>query len=322
MKVSVVLPFYNREETLESSMRSVLDQTYEDLELNLIDDCSTDHSLEIALGLQQTDSRVKVSSTSSRLGAAGARNLGISVAKGRFLAFQDSDDLWRPNKLERQLQYLEEVKASGFSPVIVGCGWQLSGEDSDPTKFSGQMKCSRMSVLAGCVRGIGTPMLLLDRQNAIPSKFDTDFPSLEERDFVLSSIGSSGSISVCPEILVEVNRGRTDHVANPQAALKAINFYLRKYQSEISSQMPLLAWYHYRALLEAIKSRNTNQLHLHSRELHRLGVSRARILKTATRVSPKLALMIAVFLGELKTHIDFCQSLRTDPSIPAEFFEQ
>lgn len=107
--ISVILPTYNRAYCLERSMRSVLEQSYPDLELIIVDDGSDDGTKELVENMQQTDPRVRYFYTRINQGAAAARNYGIERASGDYVAFQDSDDLWRPEKLSVQMQRLEQT---------------------------------------------------------------------------------------------------------------------------------------------------------------------------------------------------------------------
>jgi glycosyltransferase involved in cell wall biosynthesis len=100
--VSVVLPTYNRRHLICRSIRSVLDQTFEDFELIVVDDGSTDATMEEVARLD--DPRVRYIRLEKNRGAGAARNVGIHHAAGRFIAFQDSDDEWLPVKLERHME--------------------------------------------------------------------------------------------------------------------------------------------------------------------------------------------------------------------------
>lgn len=109
--VSVIMPMYNSAEFLDESIESVLLQTYKDWELIIIDDCSEDDSKEIVNSYMRLDSRIKLISFSQNMGVAEARNIGIKTAKGRYIAFLDSDDFWLPTKLARQICFMKETKA-------------------------------------------------------------------------------------------------------------------------------------------------------------------------------------------------------------------
>lgn len=104
--VSVIIPSYNREDTIERSVRSVLNQTYKDLEVIVVDDCSTDNTEAVVKSIQ--DSRVRYFCLEKNSGACAARNKGIEISRGDIIAFQDSDDEWRPEKLEKQLKTMED----------------------------------------------------------------------------------------------------------------------------------------------------------------------------------------------------------------------
>ena len=89
-------------------MESATDQTFDDLEILLIDDCSTDTTPQILKDTAQLDPRICVYTNSSNLGVAETRNYGMSLARGKYIAFLDSDDVWAPDKLEQQISDLEE----------------------------------------------------------------------------------------------------------------------------------------------------------------------------------------------------------------------
>ena len=105
--ISVIIPTYNRGQTISKSVQSVLNQSYIDLEVIIIDDGSTDNTEKIILELE--DSRISYYKNTSNIGACGSRNKGIEIAKGEFIAFQDSDDEWLPEKLKEQINFLKKV---------------------------------------------------------------------------------------------------------------------------------------------------------------------------------------------------------------------
>lgn len=116
---SIITPIYNCERFLSETIESVLRQTFSDFELILIDDCSDDDSLSIALEYARFDSRVVVIPCVNNVGAARARNIGIEKARGRFIAFVDSDDTWIASKLEVQLACLKNGEVFVFSSYNV-----------------------------------------------------------------------------------------------------------------------------------------------------------------------------------------------------------
>lgn len=112
--VSIITPVYNAERFLSETIKSVKEQTYKNWELLLVDDCSKDNSAKIIKEFNRTDDRIKYIKLEKNSGASISRNTGIKNAKGRFIAFVDSDDLWEPEKLEIQISYMLE-KNLGFT---------------------------------------------------------------------------------------------------------------------------------------------------------------------------------------------------------------
>ncbi|RAH98796.1 glycosyltransferase family 2 protein [Acuticoccus sediminis] len=109
-EISVILPTFERAQMLRASAQSVLDQSFRDLELIIVDDGSTEDIAAAAAGLD--DPRVVYIRREQNGGAAAARNTGLGHARGRFIAFQDSDDLWLPGKLEQHLELLRHLPES------------------------------------------------------------------------------------------------------------------------------------------------------------------------------------------------------------------
>ncbi len=104
-QISVIIPTYNRGETIKESAKSVLDQTFKDLELIIVDDASSDDTESVVKSIG--DERIIYNKLPENKGAAGARNEGVKLAKGKFIAFHDSDDIWIPDKLEKQIAFIE-----------------------------------------------------------------------------------------------------------------------------------------------------------------------------------------------------------------------
>lgn len=112
--VSIITPVYNAEKFLSDTIKSIKNQTYENWELLLVDDCSEDNSANIIKEFQKYDYRIKYIKLEKNSGASVTRNTGIKHAKGRFIAFVDSDDIWKSNKLEIQIKYMLDKKI-GFT---------------------------------------------------------------------------------------------------------------------------------------------------------------------------------------------------------------
>jgi len=109
--VSVISPVYKVEKFIETTINSVLAQTYKNFEYILVDDCSPDNSAEIILSMVKQYPQIKYYKLESNLGAAVARNKGIELAEGQYIAFLDSDDCWKPEKLEKEVRLAQEKNA-------------------------------------------------------------------------------------------------------------------------------------------------------------------------------------------------------------------
>ncbi|MBR4678304.1 MAG: glycosyltransferase family 2 protein [Bacteroidales bacterium] len=105
-KVSIITPCHNSGKFISDTINSVLLQTFSDWEMLITDDCSTDNSVEIIETFVEKGNRIKLIKSDKNLGGAGARNLAIRQAQGKFIAFLGSDDIWEKEKLERQIIFM------------------------------------------------------------------------------------------------------------------------------------------------------------------------------------------------------------------------
>lgn len=112
--VSIITPLFNSEKHLEETIQSVQKQTHTNWEWNIVDDCSTDGSIKLIERFAEKDNRIHVWKNSKNSGAAFSRNVALEKSKGRFIAYIDSDDLWDPDKLSRQLQFMQ-INRLGFT---------------------------------------------------------------------------------------------------------------------------------------------------------------------------------------------------------------
>ena len=169
-KVSVIMPAYNAEKYIEEAIKSVLNQTMSDLELIIIDDCSKDHTMKIIGKIAQDDSRICVKKNEINSGVAKTRNLGLTLSKGKYVAFIDSDDIWHNDKLEKQLVLAEQSQAdiiySTYS-LINEQGTKMYNEFVVPAKvdFGQMLKCNF----------IGCSTVMMKREVTENYKFDTSF---------------------------------------------------------------------------------------------------------------------------------------------------
>ncbi|WP_284041099.1 glycosyltransferase family 2 protein [Jejuia spongiicola] len=105
--VSIITPMYNSEAFVSEAITTVLNQTHKNWELILIDDYSNDKTLEMAQSFTEENSNIKLLKNNTNLGTAISRNKGVEAAQGDYIAFLDADDLWKPEKLEKQLAFMQ-----------------------------------------------------------------------------------------------------------------------------------------------------------------------------------------------------------------------
>lgn len=146
--VSIITPTWNCGRFIAETIDSVLAQTYQNWEMLIVDDCSTDNTKEVVA--KYNDPRIKYHCLKKNSGAAVARNKALRMAKGRWIAFLDSDDLWKPEKLERQLKFMVD---NGYA--FTYHNYTEIDESSKPLSVyvSGKKKVSKWEMFACCWPG-------------------------------------------------------------------------------------------------------------------------------------------------------------------------
>lgn len=176
--VSVLMPVYNAEKYLKESIESILSQSFTDFEFIVIDDASTDQSLAIIQSYQ--DERIRLFKNSIRLGIAGTLNNGIQLAKGKYIARMDGDDISTPERLEKQYLFLEANSEIGL------CGCQISNFEhtisgSNYSLDHSELWCDMLFFLP-----IAHPSVML-RKNLIERNqlfYDSSMELVEDYDFI------------------------------------------------------------------------------------------------------------------------------------------
>lgn len=212
--VSIIIPVYQAEKYIAATVKSVLDQTYPNFELIVIDDGTPDRSIEICQ--QFTDPRIKIIRQENR-GVASARNHGIRLAQGEYIAFLDADDLWAPTKIEKHLNHLESSPTVGisysYSTLIDGADnplglYQLPQTTNiTPVNFllrdpigSGSNLIARRAVLAAIKFSAE-----IDGE-IVPCYFDEDrqlHPSEDTECWLRMAIKSDLTFEGIPEVLIQ-----------------------------------------------------------------------------------------------------------------------
>lgn len=198
--ISIIMPTYNRERLVLRSIQSILDQTYTNWELIIVDDGSTDSTQQVVQSVN--DQRISYIKNQKNMGAALSRNKGVQLANYNYLAFQDSDDVWKPGKLEKQMCYLS--KHAEFDLVYSSfVNHHLDGRKVQvPNDQIGEREGNLLSTLL-INNVIGTPTILVKKETFENNRgFDETLCALEDWDFVLR-VSESSRIGFIPDVLVE-----------------------------------------------------------------------------------------------------------------------
>ena len=186
--VSVVMPVYNAADTVTESVQSVQAQTWSDWELVVVDDGSKDSSVEILTDLSEKDPRIRLFRQEHNSGVAAARNRGIQEANGQYIAFLDSDDLWRPEKLEKQIAFMGEhqaaISATAYG-VIDETGRRAGVDRHFPGTQAGYRTYDFQELLKG--NALGCLTVMIDREALQEQGYtgEITFPQIKHEDYAL-----------------------------------------------------------------------------------------------------------------------------------------
>lgn len=228
--VSVIIPVYNREKTVAAAVNSVLNQTYKDLEVIVVDDGSTDKTKEVMSQIH--DKRVRYIYQENS-GACMARNHGIELARGEYIAFHDSDDTWHLNKLERQMTIFEN-----YNPDIVFCKLHYIKKNGAEVLWPEKLKTGIVDPIVNLF-GIGTQTIIAKRIVFEKFQFDNELPRFQEFE-LLYRASKVFTLYCLDEGLVEYSIGNDSISKNPEKLYKACLLIIDKHP-EFTSNYPEMA---------------------------------------------------------------------------------
>jgi glycosyltransferase involved in cell wall biosynthesis len=241
--VSVILPTYNRADTIEASIRSVLCQSFADLELIVVDDGSSDATPRIISAIR--DSRLQYH-VQPNLGACAARNRGIFLSRGQYIAFQDSDDHWTLDKLDRQVSLMER---SDSSNVLVYCpylGFRRGGVTMHPKPDLPNTTGHTLPQLL-MANFIGTPTMLAKADALrLIGGFDEELPRLQDWELAirLCLVGEFAMVET-PLVLAR-DSGESISRSGEANTVKALKRILAKHSALFQSLPEAFSKWHYR----------------------------------------------------------------------------
>ena len=232
--ITVIIPSYNRAEKILASAKSVLNQTYSNLELIIVDDGSTDNTEEVLS--QINDSRLRYI-WQENSGACAATNNGIRHANGEYIAFNDSDDTWKENKLERQLETIQKTGAD-----IVFCKLSIPQADGSVVLQPAKIREGFVDYSSTDLVGIGTQTLFFKKKVLMDFKFEERIPRLQDLELLINIMNSKKYNLYC------MNEGLLDNYVmsddsisvNPKKLLVALDIIEKKYP-DIKEDSPVLA---------------------------------------------------------------------------------
>ena len=224
--ISVIIPTYNRANLIRRSINSILKQTYQNLEVIVVDDGSTDNtSLEIK---RIQDNRIKYIKLIENKGGSNARNIGIKNARGKYISFQDSDDLYYPNKLEKQIQNIIIKKSNlDFCKIKVIYNSSLSLFYPNKRQEKSILKGKIFDELVSKGNFISTQAMLVQKNFMRKFFFDTNMPRLQDYEVILRMIPKV-KISYTPNVLVDLHMQKDSVTQSKVKLKKAISILLTK----------------------------------------------------------------------------------------------
>ena len=237
--ISVVIPTYNRIESIEKSIKSVLSQSYPYLELIVVDDGSCDGTRELFNGLSQP--RLRYFRYEDNRGACYARNYGAQRAIGEFIAFQDSDDIWHADKLEKQVAIM---KKTGSDFVFCGMNRVSANGKSYYYPVSGFDNGGDALAQFLLENRAGTQTMLMRREVWEQTQFDESFKRYQDWDFALR-VASRYSMAYVDEALVD-STVSVSSISSSVSAYPALCQLLEKHWEEFSSRPECLARFYRR----------------------------------------------------------------------------
>jgi len=246
--VSVILSSYNYGEYISESIESVLNQSFKDFELIIVDDHSTDNSGEVIQEYIFGDKRIRAFFHKENRGQSNALNDGLAEAKGKFVAFVDADDVWKSSKLERQLEVLkenEDLIVWSEGEIIDGkgrpTGEKFSRKMADPSRLHPPQKSGDIfeELLYG--NFINFSSLILKRENVRDVKFDEHLKYLNDYKFEID-LAKRYKYYFIPEPLAkyrihEKSTVTRDAKGYQKYGIMVKKYVLQKYGNEISNRL-------------------------------------------------------------------------------------
>ena len=242
--VSVIIPTYNRAHLIGRAIQSVLNQTYKDFELIIVDDGSTDNTEDIIKEFQKKDERIKYIKHEKNRGGSAARNTGIKNARGEYIAFQDSDDEWLPEKLKKQMEVFKNT-SSKVGVVYTGF-WRI--KDNKKTYIpQSWVKQKDGNIYFELLKGnfVGTSTILIKKKCFKKvGIFDENLPRLQDWELVMR-LSKYYDFKCIDEPLLILYYTTDSISANHKALIEALELILTKYYKNFNNYKEILSRHYF-----------------------------------------------------------------------------
>lgn len=298
--VSVIIPLYNREGTIGMAVNSVLRQTYRDIEVIVVDDGSKDRSLEVVKNID--DERIRIIECEKNGGACIARNLGIENAIGDFIAFQDSDDFWHEDKLEKSIYYLKEKNVDFVFSAVYRKGERGFAEDGRivPSYNLNHEKDKFGKILS--LNCVSTQTIVARREVFERVRFDSGLPRFQDWDLAIQVVKSAFRVYYISEPLVDCYILDDSITSDSKKAIYALEKFEQKYRKDFLDNPRAAEEFYFRS----------------AHFLEKQGYSGAAYFVKAYKIGKNQSFFMRYILAKVRIYMPLCRAyekivnMRTD----------
>lgn len=250
--ITVIIPTFNREKVVVNSIKSIINQTYQQCKIIVVDDGSDDNTEDVIKNLGISE-RVTYIKTPQNSGPAAARNMGARLADTKWIAFNDSDDVWHEDKLEKQMKYANEHPE--YDMIYTGYrGYHVDGLVTSTPDRDSQAEFEGHIYKALLLRNsIGTPTVLVNREEFIGiNGFDETYKCIEDWDFVIR-FSKNHKIGFVDEDLVDA------YISNSGVSMNIADYYMCRCRIVKNNLQALLEYNLFDKVVEDIFVRANNR---------------------------------------------------------------
>lgn len=286
---SVIIPTHNRASMIGRAIDSVLSQTYSNFELLIVSDCSTDNTEKIVKAYK--DSRIQFLKHTESRGASAARNTGIRIAQGKYIAFLDDDDEWTPNKLELQLQVIAS------SPQEMGLVYTWMEYVRDGTVIQTHKPTVRGYVfnemLSQQVIGACSTVVIKREVIDVVGYFDEMLPRFNDNDYLLR-ISKHYRVDFIPQVLTIMHVGHGDRITgqgkrSQENGLFALEKCLMDFREDFDKHLDAQAEHLCRIVHFCIMTDNYGKCLLYFRQMVHCKINPSKKMRLLVRVAKHVA---------------------------------